>query len=83
MAELAEQYSSDEQRFSPDDLWCDGCTRTEGRLFSWCRECPIRVCCTARRLPNCAHCEEFPCQTIRESPDAGAVERLSALRVRP
>jgi hypothetical protein len=40
---------------------CDGC-QTEGeRLFSACKNCPIRKCAREKALENCAYCTEYAC----------------------
>ena len=76
---VAAKWSTPEMSFSADDVWCDGCLVGEGRIFSWCAECPIRTCCSDKGLPNCPHCPDLPCVIISESP-GGALERLVALR---
>lgn len=78
---LSEKYSSEEQFYAPQDIWCDGCTEENARIFSWCKECLIRNCCSERQIPNCAHCEGLPCEIIEKDP-GGAKERLVALRGR-
>jgi hypothetical protein len=61
---------------------CDGC-RTEGeRLFSACRNCPIRKCARGKELENCAYCAEFACGKLEAffSTDPTARIRLEAIR---
>jgi len=42
----------------------DGC-RTEGeRLFSGCRQCPIRACARQRKVESCAFCGEYGCERL-------------------
>lgn len=43
---------------------CDGC-RTEGkRLFSGCKDCPIRNCAKPKGTENCAYCSEYACENL-------------------
>jgi len=55
-------------KHSPDitaaDVWCDGCLSSGPQLCSWCRQCPIRACGSARGVLNCAHCDDYGCETI-------------------
>ena len=61
---------------------CDGC-RSEGRrLFSGCKDCPIRNCARQRGVENCAYCENYACAQLevflRAEPSARV--RLDAIR---
>lgn len=76
---LARKWSTEDQSFAAEEIWCDGCTGKDGRIFAWCRECPIRNCCLGRQLPNCAHCGDFPCEIIESAPGE-TKERLVILR---
>ena len=46
-----------------DDVWCDGCL-VEGRKCAHCGECEIRACAQEKTVENCAHCSDYPCQTL-------------------
>lgn len=46
-----------------DDVWCDGCL-VEGKKCKHCGECEIRACVMDKKLPNCAHCDDFGCGII-------------------
>jgi hypothetical protein len=41
---------------------CGGCKGETDKLF--CKECKIRPCAMARDIPNCAHCSDYPCETL-------------------
>jgi hypothetical protein len=57
-----EQYG---MKYEPADITdCDGC-RTEGeRLFSACKNCPIRNCAMQMGIENCAYCSEYACENL-------------------
>ncbi len=76
---LARKWSTEDRSFATEDIWCDGCTGEDGRIFIWCKECPIRSCCAERQLLNCAHCGDFPCEIIESAPGE-TKERLVILR---
>jgi hypothetical protein len=40
---------------------CDGCKAPDGRLFTGCAGCKIRLCASERNLINCAWCNDYPC----------------------
>ncbi len=58
----------------PEDINCDGCLSTSGKLIGYCQNCEIRKCCREKGLENCAVCKEQSCDklsTFHEfSPDA-------------
>ena len=45
------------------DVWCDGCL-VEGKKCSHCGECAIRACAMDKGVENCAHCDEYACDTV-------------------
>ena len=63
---VAKEWSQGEMEFTPDDIRCDGCN-TGGRIFSWCEECPIRICCKSRSLESCAFCEDYGCDKLQKT----------------
>jgi hypothetical protein len=58
----------------PEDINCDGCLSSGGRLIGYCSACNIRKCCSAKGLANCTVCKEQPCEYLKKfhafSPDA-------------
>ena len=65
----------------PQDVGdCDGCKAESGRLF--CTDCRIRTCASGKGIENCAPCADYPCEAIERlfTTDAGARERLDAIR---
>lgn len=63
-AELAEQYSTEECQFQPEDMVCAGCRATEGINKKMCEPCEIRICGRERGHAICAACEDYPCDLI-------------------
>ncbi len=48
---------------SVEQLWCDGCLG-EGRKCGYCHQCAIRKCASVKKVANCAHCGDYPCETL-------------------
>ena len=46
-----------------DYCLCDGCT-TDGRKNNYCQECRVHLCAKERGVINCAHCEDYGCETL-------------------
>ena len=44
-----------EWKMKSEDIRCDGC-KSNNALFN----CEAKKCATARKLPTCAHCPDFP-----------------------
>jgi len=61
---------------------CDGCKSGSGRLFFGCKDCNIRSCAIEKGVDNCAHCEEYSCDSLLEifNTDSGAKIRLDLIR---
>lgn len=45
---------------------CEGCLNENGEHFSGCSDCKIRNCARMHGVVNCAHCEDYPCETLQE-----------------
>jgi hypothetical protein len=78
---ISEEWSSDEMKFPPEEIYCDGCSNT-GRLFSWAPNCDIRICCMDKKLENCAYCGDFICNVVKKSLDRNpnAKQNLEEIR---
>ena len=75
-----EQYWKD---FELEDIFdCDGCQTDGERLFSQCKNCPIRNCAREKKLENCAYCTEYACGKLEAffRTDPMARTRLEAIR---
>jgi hypothetical protein len=57
------------EQFAPeitvDDVICDGCTGTDGRLGGYCPQCPVRACAVEHGVETCAHCEDYGCEKVQ------------------
>jgi uncharacterized protein DUF3795 len=60
-AKWSKQYKAD---IRPEDINCEGCLSTGGRVFSHCNVCEIRKCGIERKVVNCAHCSDYICDKI-------------------
>ncbi len=78
---IANEWSSDEMKFTPEEIYCDSC-RKEERHFSWVPNCDIRICCTEKKLENCAYCESYICNILKNSldKDPNAKQNLEEIR---
>ncbi len=75
-----EQYG---MKYEPEDITdCDGCRTEGGRLFSACKNCPIRNCAKQKGLENCAHCNEYVCERLEAffATESAAKARLDGVR---
>lgn len=50
--------------FKPEEINCDGCLSTGGRLIGYCHTCEIRECCQDKGLDNCASCDQQTCDML-------------------
>jgi hypothetical protein len=51
-------------QLKPEDINCDGCLTTKGKLFSHCNVCEIRKCGREKAVATCAHCDEYACDKL-------------------
>jgi len=65
---------------SPDQSMCDGCFATSGRQIPYCRTCAIRACGVVRQVANCAHCADYPCETLLPHASADQKATLDVIR---
>ena len=68
LAQIAEKWK---EQFNMTDLtadtvMCDGCLSTDGRLIGYCSQCAIRACGVERGVVNCAHCDDYACENLRD-----------------
>lgn len=61
-AQWSEEY--DAPKLTADSVICDGCLGSMGRKFGHCFKCEIRACAMSRTVVNCAHCDDYGCETI-------------------
>lgn len=61
---VARRWSTGEKPLLPEEINCDGCLLDEGRLFVFCRGCPVRACGKEKGVATCGHCGEYPCDIL-------------------
>lgn len=66
LARTAEEWSFGEQKLTAADMECYSCLQTEKRLFKWCALCKVKECCRDKGLANCAHCDDYACEELKE-----------------
>jgi hypothetical protein len=59
----SKQYKAD---IKPEDINCQGCLSTGERVFNHCNVCQIRKCGIEKKVPNCAHCDEYICDKLED-----------------
>jgi hypothetical protein len=80
--EVARTWSSDKHELRPEDINCDGCLATDGRLIGFCSDCDIRNCGFEKELENCAHCEEYGCEKLNKMFDQASEARKNLDEIR-
>ena len=64
-AEWSKQFHVD---LKPADINCVGCLKVKGVHIGHCGECEIRKCGLARKVKNCALCDDYPCENHQQVP---------------
>ena len=49
-----------------EDVNCAGCITESGPIFNYCNVCEIRKCGKARRVQNCAYCNDYSCELLNK-----------------
>jgi len=79
---IAERWTEGmKTRFKAEDIDCRGC-KTDV-ISGWCRKiCKIRPCADKRKVETCAHCEDYPCEKLKEflSSEPEATKNLRKIR---
>ena len=60
---VAEKYGL---HFKPEEINCDGCLSSGGRLIGFCNTCDVRKCGIEKSVENCSVCEEQPCDKLNK-----------------
>ena len=54
-------------RIAAEEIYCDGCRAEDSsnprRIDP---ECAVRACALQRKVPNCAHCDDFMCEKLSQ-----------------
>ena len=64
--EVAKSWSTEQESVTPEDINCEGCFASGERLLKFSEACAVRCCGRARKVENCAHCDEFPCVKLSD-----------------
>ena len=67
------------REYRVEDISCDGCPTQSPRAFWYIENCRMRTCALGKGHPNCAHCDEYPCDTIQEFFDKSHVNARQTL----
>jgi hypothetical protein len=66
-AEVAREWSKlFNVDIKPESINCDGCLSERGPLFSYCEICEIRQCGMAKKVANCANCDQYACEKLEK-----------------
>jgi len=71
------------QECKPEDVTgCDGCKTETERLFSASKKCQIRKCARQKGVENCAHCDEYACESLEKlfNTEPDAKKRLDEIK---
>jgi len=52
------------RKYTPENIYCDGCVSDSPRIFHYCNVCKIRKCAKEENVKNCAYCPEYPCEKL-------------------
>ncbi len=63
LAELAISWSSENNKWNPEDMWCEGCA-AGGRVYKGCMSCGVRACAQGKGVGICSKCVEYPCDKL-------------------
>jgi hypothetical protein len=80
---IAEEWSKRyKHAFKTEDINCDGCLAESKRQIGYCMVCDIRKCGSDKKLVNCAHYFEYPCEKVNNVLSAApqAKAKLDAVR---
>jgi hypothetical protein len=61
-AKAREQFNA--PHITVESAMCDGCLGDEGHKGGYCFECQVRACAMGRGMINCAHCDDYACETL-------------------
>jgi hypothetical protein len=56
----------DGKPFPVEATICDGCLTESPRKGGYCGQCAVRACAVERKLPTCAHCDDYGCEKLEQ-----------------
>ena len=81
LEKIAKKWSNEKMSFAAEDIYCDGCN-SEERIFVWCKDCDIRNCCIQKGFENCAYCDDYVCDKLKNTFDADSSTRKNLEEIR-
>jgi hypothetical protein len=81
--QIAKRWSDQfDVKFKSEDVDCKGCKSDV--LSGWCLKiCKVRPCAEERKVKTCAHCDDYPCEKLKEllkTIEPAAAENLEKIR---
>jgi hypothetical protein len=81
--QIARHWSDQgEIKFKPEDVDCRGCK--SDMISGFCRKlCEIKPCAEEKKVRTCAHCDDYPCEKLKEylsDNDPVATKNLQEIR---
>ena len=76
--QIKEHYGRETRPEDVDD--CEGCKAETESIY--CSSCEIQTCAEEKCIENCAHCDEYVCNKLKEffTKDPQAKEHLDAIK---
>ena len=78
--QIKEHYGQDCKAEDVTD--CDGCKAEGARLFSGSSNCQVRKCASQKSVENCAHCDEYACEKLKDFFDKEPTSKASLDAIR-
>jgi len=75
----AKRWSGPEFPVAPEEVYCDGCSVTDGDLFKHCSICAVRSCAELRGVGTCAECPDYGCDKLEKLFSIVGVEARATL----
>jgi hypothetical protein len=67
LKELAANWSKEfGVEISPEDCRCVGCLGDKGPQIGYLEQCEMRKCAVPKGVENCAHCDDYACETLQK-----------------
>lgn len=63
---VAQKFTSSEYPLTVENINCLSCSFENEIVFKFCMECEIRKCGVERKIENCGHCKEYPCNLLKK-----------------
>jgi len=71
---IAEEFGI---QYRTEDINCDGCLSSCGRLIGFCNTCEVRKCGIEKSVENCTVCDDQPCDKLNKFHEFSPVAKES------